>query len=88
MFGWLAGIIGGLIIFHAVINLLLWLVQHMSPVNIGKMPRQSLKDIMIECAIGILIVGIFLSGNWIRVANALIQFGNGVASNLNGKVGW
>ena len=38
--------------------------------------QRTLKDVGIEFIVGVMIVGLFLSGRWIAVVNMLINFGN------------
>ena len=38
--------------------------------------QRTLQDVGIEFIIGVMIVGLFLSGRWIVVVNMLISFGN------------
>ena len=81
IFNWIIGVIGGLIILRSVINFLVYFIHRMSP---GKMSnlfgfslsQRTLKDVGIEFIVGVMIVGLFLSGRWIVAVNMLINFGN------------
>ena len=81
IFNWIIGVIGGLIILRSVINFLVYFIHRMSPKKMPSMfgfsfSQRTFKDVGIEFVVGVMIVGLFLSGRWIVVVNMLINFGN------------